>query len=364
MKKLLLTIIIIGLFACDPITSDTNHNFEVKRGTNVGHWLSQSKRRGLEREQYITKSDIETVVEMGLDHIRLPIDEEQMWDEEGNRNEEAFTLMMNCIDWSMESNIKVIIDLHILRSHHFNAEVKPLWTDPAEQDKFYDLWRDLSNALKAYPNNMLAYELMNEAVADDPELWNNLLKNAYNVIRELEPERTIVIGSNNWQSYDTFDDLKVPANDPHILLSFHYYHPMILTHYNASWTEYRNYSGPVHYPGILLTEEEYNNLLEEEMRPALMRCVNKEFNKDIILEMWQQPIRKAKELGLPLYCGEFGVYFDAPESDMLRWYEDMVQLFEENDIAYANWNFKSSSFGLLDNEGKRYEALIRIMSPK
>jgi endoglucanase len=364
MKNLLISIFILSLLACDPITSRTNDKFEIKRGTNVGHWLSQSKRRGLEREQYITKSDIETVAEMGLDHIRLPIDEEQMWDEEGNRNEDAFKLMLSCIDWCMESSLKVIVDLHILRSHHFIAEVKPLWTDPSEQDKFYDLWRDLSKALKVYPNNMLAYELMNEAVADDPEMWNDLLKNCYDAIRELEPERTIVIGSNMWQSVNTFDDLKVPANDPNILLSFHYYHPMILTHYNAGWTIFKNYSGPVHYPGILITQEEFNDLPDEEKTSFVEACINQEFNKEIIFKMWEQPIKKAKELGLPLYCGEFGVYFDAPESDMLRWYEDMIQLFEEHDIGYANWNFKSSSFGLLDNEGNRYEALINVMSPK
>ena len=65
-----------------------------------------------------------------------------------------------------------------------------------------------------------------------------------------------------------------------------------------------------------------------------------------------------------MYCGEFGVYFDAPEADMLRWYEDIIQLFEENDIGYANWNYKSSSFGLVDEDGKRYEALINIMIPE
>ena len=77
-------------------------------------------------------------------------------------------------------------------------------------------------------------------------------------------------------------------------------------------------------------------------------------------DLWIIP--KAKELGLPLYSGEFGVYFDAPESDMLRWYSDVIQLFEENNIGYANWNYKRSGFGLVDYEGKRYEELIRVMT--
>ena len=42
----------------------------------------------------------------------------------------------------------------------------------------------------------------------------------------------------------------------------------------------------------------------------------------------------------------------------------MVDLFEENGIAYANWNYKSGSFGLIDDEGKRREDFIKIMTGK
>ncbi|MBK8280074.1 MAG: cellulase family glycosylhydrolase [Saprospiraceae bacterium] len=52
---------------------------------------------------------------------------------------------------------------------------------------------------------------MNEPVADDPEQWNHLIARAVSVLRDLEPNRTIVIGSNRWQSAQTFDQLKVPA---------------------------------------------------------------------------------------------------------------------------------------------------------
>jgi endoglucanase len=349
--------------SCQTGSDQQQETFIVKKGTNVAHWLSQSRRRGPDREQFFTRTDVEIIAGMGFDHIRLPIDEEQMWDEEGRRHDDAFLLMTNCINWCLDHNLRVIVDLHILRSHHFIAEVKPLWTDPKEQEKFYDLWGDLSDALHHFPNSMVAYELMNEAVADDPELWNNLVANAMNVIREKEPERTIVIGSNRWQAVHTFDDLKVPENDPNILLSFHYYEPMILTHYGAGWTDFRDYDGPVHYPGILLTEEEFN-VLPDSLKSVAEGSRGTEFNKDIILEMWQKPIRKAKTLGLPLYCGEFGVYWKAPEPDMLRWYEDMVQLFLENDIAYANWNYKSNGFGLVQEDGSRYEELIRIVAQK
>lgn len=76
------------------------------------------------------KSDVALIKSLGFDHLRLPIDEEQMWDENGVRHEDAFKLMTNCLDWCEKHQLKAIVDLHILRSHHFNAEVKPLWTDP------------------------------------------------------------------------------------------------------------------------------------------------------------------------------------------------------------------------------------------
>lgn len=359
----------IALVAC---TSPTNNpseasaaaektvkeQFKVKRGTNIAHWLSQSKRRGEERKQFFTQKDVQDIVQMGFDHIRLPIDEEQMWDETGSRHEEAFALMNDCITWCMEANLRVVVDLHILRSHYFNAKEKPLWTVPAEQEKFFDLWRDLSKALSQFPAHMVAYELMNEAVADDHESWNQLVERAHAAIRALEPERTIVIGSNRWQSVNTFDALKVPSNDPNILLSFHFYEPFALTHYKAPWTFMKDYSGAVSYPGVILTKEAAKNAPGEVEEMA-----GKEFNKSVLYEMWKQPIAKAKELGLPLYCGEFGIVTDTPEEDRLAWYRDMMSLFEESGIGYANWNYKSDNFGLLDGD-KRNEELIEIVTGK
>ena len=363
MKNLLLIFLSIFVFACQTNKPKEVEKFHVFRGTNIAHWLSQSRARGAEREQFFTKADVVAIAEMGFDHIRLPIDEEQMWDEQGIRNNDAFQLMINCLDWCTESNLKVIVDLHILRSHHFNAEVKPLWTEPAEQEKFYNFWRDLSKSISKYPYSMVAYELMNEAVADDPELWNNLIANAVKAIRELEPERTIVIGSNKWQQVQTFDVLKVPENDRNILLSFHFYEPFLLTHWHASWTNQRDYTGPVHYPDTILTQKEFDALPAEMKEPA-GRWVNQVFNKAWILEQWQKPIQKAKELGLPLYCGEFGIITGPPQEDMSCWYQDMVDLFEENGIGYANWNYKSGSFGLIDGDGNRREEFIQIISGK
>ena len=91
-------------------------------GVNVSHWLSQSERRGEERANQISKKDFDKIAEMGFDHVRLPIDEEQFYDENLNRYEDAFVLLKNAIDWTLENNMNIVIDLHITRAHYFLTE--------------------------------------------------------------------------------------------------------------------------------------------------------------------------------------------------------------------------------------------------
>ena len=362
MKNLLLFIMAIGLLsACQskPVSIGSPADFKIFKGTNIAHWLSQSDKRGAERDSFFQEKDVMTIKELGFDHLRLPIDEEQMWEANGVRHDDAFKLLTNCLDWCQKHQLKVIVDLHILRSHHFNAEVKPLWTDPKEQEKFYKFWVDLSSVLKKYPVSDVAYELMNEAVADDPEQWNNLVANAVKTLRKLEPERIIVIGSNLWQSAKTFDVLKVP-DDKNIILSFHLYEPFLLTHYHASWTGLKNYTGPVHYPGELLSHAEFDSLSQDQQAIA-KDFVGKAWSIETLEEMMQLPLKKGKELGLQVYCGEYGVIDGSPEADKIRWYNDMISVFNKNNIASANWNYKSGQFGLVNGDGGKRENMIQAI---
>jgi endoglucanase len=347
--------ICLSLAACGQNKSNQKNEsasdkpFTIKRGTNIAHWLSQSDRRGEERAAFFTRKDIDYILAAGFDHIRLPVDEEQLWDERGKRDTAAFTLLKNSLAWCQDVSLRAVVDLHILRSHHFNKKEKPLWTVPAEQEKFIGLWKDLSGFLHEWPHGMVAYELMNEPVADDPEQWNTLVAKLMDSIRQWEPERTIVIGSNRWQSADTFDRLRIPKNDAHILLSFHFYEPFFLTHYQASWTKLKDFKGDVNYPGQIVLHSK----LPEHQRV---------YNRDTLLKMMRKPLHLADSLKLPLYCGEFGVIDKAPREAKLAWYRDMVSIFEAHGIAYANWNYKAGSFGIVDKELKPDLLMVKILT--
>ncbi|NJN25173.1 MAG: glycoside hydrolase family 5 protein [Cyclobacteriaceae bacterium] len=352
---------------CQPAKKETRSHedeairFPLERGVNVSHWLSQSKARGEDRKNFFTKADMDFIAEIGYDHIRLPIDEEQMWDEAGNKDAEAFALLHDAIGWANDNELKVIVDLHILRSHHFNSTEKPLWTDPGARERFYQCWRDLSSELAKHPNELVAYELMNEPVADKAEDWNRLIAKATEAIRATEPQRFVVIGSNRWQSADTFDELEVPKNDPYIILSFHFYEPFLLTHHQAGWTDIGDYHGPVKYPGLLVEEAQLEAIADTILREKI-ESRNGLYDKTRLEAMMQKPIQKAKELNLQLYCGEWGCMPTVPRESLLAWYDDMRSILEKHDIGWTNWDYKGG-FGIIDRnrDNQSIEDLIEVL---
>jgi len=348
------------VFYTSGCTSKNNSKpFTIHKGTNISHWLSQSERRGEERRAFFGEQDVKFMADLGFDHLRIPIDEEQMWDEQGNQEAEAFALLDSALDWCARYNLKAIVDLHILRSHHFNYGDKPLWTEPAAQEHFLDFWRQLSAHLQNRPTDMVAYEPMNEPVADDPEQWNVLLEKAIKVIREKEPNRTLVIGSNRWQSVDTFDQLRIPENDRNILLSFHSYTPMIFTHYKASWTKVGEYTGPVQYPGVIIKEEDLKGLPEDLVKE--IGYYNGDYNRDVLVKLLEKPLAVAAKYNLPLYCGEWGCLPTVPEAGRMQWYADMRAILEQNNIAWATWDYKGN-FGIISMDGQEvYQNLIDVL---
>ncbi len=317
------------------------------KGVNISHWLSQSESRGEQRRAWFTRDDVAALASLGFDHLRIPVDEEQMFLENGKKDAEAFGLLHNALGWCMEFGLKAVVDLHILRSHHFNAEVKPLFTEIKAQERFYACWRLLSGELKRYPVNRVVYELMNEPVADDAETWNRIVLRCLEEVRKREPDRTVIIGSNRWQNFATVKDLRFPEGDKNLIISFHYYEPFMLTHYKASWTDNKNYTGPVHYPGLLATREELA-LLPREMQDKFGWITTQTNGFDKIAADFAKVAEVAEKWQLPVYCGEFGCIAQAPEKDRNAWYRDMGTLLQRFGFSYATWDYKGS-FGIRRN---------------
>lgn len=356
-------IVVLALTACSvkEKTSMNPSGFEIKRGVNLSHWLSQDF--GWEpKYTYINKNDIRFIDSIGYDHVRIPIDEIEIWDENGKPIETAIQNLTNCLDWCAEFKLRAIVDLHTVRAHHFNAangEGKiTLWTDSLAQENFVNLWMQLSDILKKYPTDMVAYEVLNEAVAPDHDDWNKLMNKTVAEIRKREPQRVLIIGPNMWQIAPNLKYLKLPEGDKNIILSFHTYSPLAFTHYKASWTPIPEYKGEVHYPGQIITDDDYKKYVDTTNTALVNQLVDArdQWNKDRQLQVFKMGIDYAKSKNLQLYCGEFGCLPTVERSERLNFYSDLISLFEENNIAWCNWEYKGD-FGIYFFDTEKVKSL-------
>ncbi len=348
--------------------------FEIKRGVNLSHWLSQDF-GWAPKYAYIDEHDIKFIDSVGYDHVRIPVDEQELWDDKGKPIQQAFTCLTNCLDWCATYHLRAIVDLHIIRAHHFNAANEggsnTLWDDTVAQGNFINLWSELSGVLHRYPNDMVAYEILNEAVAPKHDDWNKLLNKAIAAIRRLEPNRVLVVGSNMWQIAPNIQYLRLPEHDRNIILSFHTYTPMALTHYTASWVPMHFYHGPVHYPGQLITNAEYAANVDTSNAGlvGMLADARENFNKERLVDVFKSALVFAKAHDLQLYCGEFGCIQAAPRNDRLRYYADIVSAFEENNVAWCNWEYKGD-FGIYSFDKEKTTSkdpdfeLIRVLLKK
>ena len=356
--------------ACGNKNDDGVNNFRIKRGTNLSHWLSQSEARGEMRRLHIQEDDFERLEQLGFDFVRIPIDEVQFWDEQGNKLQEAWDLLTNALDLARKHNLRAIVDLHIIRSHYFNAvnegdkSANTLFTSEKAQQDLINLWYQLSDVLKGYSNDWVAYEFMNEPVAEEHEQWNQLVAKVHKALREREPQRTLVVGSNRWQGFETMKYLKVPEGDKNIVLSFHYYNPMILTHYGAWWTPIGQYKGKVHYPGVLVSKEDYE-AAPDSLKPILEPYTREEYNIERIKSDFKDAIAVAKKYGLQLFCGEWGVYEPVDRELAYQWTKDMLSVFDEYDIAWTTWCY-DADFGFWDQQRHSFKdrPLVELLTGK
>ncbi len=327
--------------------------FDFVTGVNIGVWLSQTSNRGSTSAQnYFKKSDLKQLADMGFDHIRLPVDEKEIFDTNMEFVPTTRQLVHDAIAWCKEYNMRLVLDLHILRSHYFNDDKNSiiLWKDPAEQDKLVAMWDKLSQEYGHYSNNMLAYELLNEVNAPNAEVWNKLAARIIAKIREREPDRYLILGGISHNSADALSSLEVPQDDKKLLLAFHFYSPHLLTHYQANWMDgLKNLRIPLHYPGQLVAQEDVDTITVKRHKDVV-NYYNGYNNKSTLKTKLQNAIDRANSLGLRLYCSEYGCITNTPDDVKQRYLRDVAEVFRENNIAFSIWGWKAN-FGILDNSG-------------
>jgi endoglucanase len=212
------------------------------------------------------------------------------------------------VEAAVSAGLNVILD-----EHDFELCGKDAVACRARVNAF---WSQIAPRYKDAPNQVM-FEILNEPnTAMTPEIWNEEYHQALAIIRQTNPTRNVVIGPSFWNGLEHLSDLDLPADDRHIIVTFHYYHPMPFTHQGAHW------AGPE-------IEKLSNVHWGSEADYALL---NKEFD---IVKAWSVAHNR------PIFLGEFGAYDKAPLADRVRWDSAVARAAEARGFAWGYWQFDS-----------------------
>ena len=339
---------------------------KLERGINLGGYLSQCVHNTEHYDAFIQEEDIRKIASMGFDHVRLAIDYEVLEDEYGRTREEGFAYVTRVVEWCKRQGLNIVLDLHKAYGYDFNSAGDKgkniLFTNKMVQKRFVNLWIKIA---EHYANEThVAFELLNEVVEqENAEAWNLLIAETVDAIRRIARDIVIIYGGIQWNSVKTLKLLEKPK-DENILFTFHFYEPLLFTHQKAHWVPTISQTEDIYYPEAM-DYYRTKSLPIGYQGEVVCKAQSQTMGTEFITEMVMEAVTAAKNAGVTLYCGEFGVIDQAPVEDTLRWFMDVDTVFRQFGIGCAVWTYKEMDFGLM---GEHYtpirEQLLTLWNRK
>ncbi|MFO1461531.1 MAG: cellulase family glycosylhydrolase [Verrucomicrobiota bacterium] len=315
----------------------------LSKGANVCGWFRFAPKASPEHfRNYIPESEAQEMARLGLRHVRLCIVPPMVMDPAtGALLEDRVREVEAAIARFHRAGLLVVVDPH--------NEDRKVELDPAWQDAFVRFWGAFAARLSVMDPDLTVLETVNEPVFSGRDAeWNALNERLLAAMRRAAPAHTLMTSGPGWGGIDGLLKLK-PVADRNVVYSFHCYDPFPFTHQGATW------AGPdvkplrgVPYPS---SPEAVAGLLPGlEASPGSKALVEKygseRWNRERLAARFRQGIDWGAWNGVPLYCGEFGVYppFAKPE-DRAAWFRDFGGVLADNRIGWAVWGW-DEGFGL------------------
>lgn len=254
----------------------------------------------------------------GFRNMRIPASWEEHVSGEGE-NCVVDPDWMNQVFWAVDLAIqnKMVV---VLNTHHWDAIYEE---DPeVEIPCLLSVYKQMMERVKTYSPDSLVVETLNEPRGEITSArWNKLVAQIVDVVRTADPERVVMVGSYNYNSYSSISMLEVPDVD-NLIVTFHYYDPFNFTHQGATFVD------PMYETGTLWTAS-----------LAQKRAVKSAFNA---MKEWSDAH------DIPVYLGEFGAYEEADDLSRETWTTYISQLATSLGFGKAYWEF-CSGFGVYDD---------------
>lgn len=275
---------------------------------------------------------LDCMVEWGFDFVRLPT---SYWfwttDFDYLRPDEK---MLAHIDRYLAAcqarELHLSLNMHRVPGYCINGnerEKHNLWLDKEAQDGFVFQWEMFARRYRGVPNSQLSFDLVNEPPAVGQygmsrEHHAAVIRRTVAAIRDIDPEREIVI-----DGLDGGHMAMPELADLGVIHSGRGYQPQNVTHYLAEWwPEWEGQPEPT-YPNTQFHDQTWNRE---------------------VLYQFYRPWRDVQAQGVQVHIGEFGCYNKTPNDVALRWFADVLSVFQQCGWGYALWEF-AGPFGIVEH---------------
>lgn len=346
-NKLLFFFVIFFAVCVCMCAQNSKETFDIHVGINLSEWLEKNEDLD-KKDSFVTITVLDSLKALGFDHVRIPINEDVLFDDSLNVRPFFFDLLKSRVDHCQKIGLKVIIDLHGSRLFSFAGSNNTLFNEPQPIEAFLVVWAKIQALFRNYPTDFLAYECLNEpaAATDKHHLWNIVLDKWVSFIRQTEKERFLFVGTNRGNQLWALKYLKLPHDD-RLILTIHYYSPFVFTHYADSEARAKNFKGKVHYPGKTIDDDDFNELPDNLKKDYT--SYREVYDKKRMYEDISAAIMFSKRNNIPLNFGEFGCRRYSNPQDRLQWFRDVTSIFKENGISYTLWGLNGAGFGIWIN---------------
>jgi endoglucanase len=302
----------------------------LQRGVNMGNMLEAPN----EGEWGLTVQGeyFDLIKNAGFDFVRLPV----QWNSHADENSPYtidpafFARIDEVLGWALKRDLAIILDFH---------NYPELMSDPwGNKERYLAIWKQIAGHYKDYPSTVL-FELLNEPYDQlNAALWNEYMAAGLKAVRESNSTRDVVIGPVSWNAYDWISTLDIP-DDPHLIVTFHYYLPFEFTHQGAEWIgdESKAWLGTT-WDG------------SDEQKAEIT-------DNFLLVSNW------AAQHHARILMGEFGAYSKGDMASRVRWTSFVSREAERHGFAWSYWEF-GAGFGIYDPDAKVWrDELLKALIP-
>jgi len=322
------------------------------KGINLSMWYAQASDYSAARlTTYTTNEDFELVKSLGFDHARLSINPEPLMasGQPDALDREAIARLDKTVAEVTATGLIVILDIHPEMPF-----VEALGQGNDSVAHFLSFWKTFATHYSKTNPEQVYFEVLNEPHIEDSYRWAGIQSRAVAAIRTVAPKHTIIATGNRWGGVEGLLELE-PVHDNNVIYSFHDYDPMTFTHQGASWSSgYLKRLRGVPYPSTL---ENVAPLIaaatDDETKQQLTRYGEAHWDAARVDAEIEKAVDWGKQHGVPVWCGEFGVYKSYTEpAARAAWLHDMRVAFEAHKIGWSMWDYQGSFALVNKKDGK------------